>query len=181
MNDVKYVQLKEMSGQNQLYPVNISQIFYNNDSLQNYFDNEFKYKILNSMYPVGSVVMLGSTEDANDKFNNSAKQLEWQKFSEGKILVGYGYLDNDTSKQGFLNTSSDIKGQYNVTLQISTIPSHRHQMNQQNSARSTGSAGYDWGAGSSGAEQYYASEIGGSGPHNNVMPYIAYNIWVRTK
>lgn len=166
----KIVQL-ESSG-DLLYPDHVQELVHQDSLLSDYLETTLRKELLTNIYPIGSILMLCTTENPN----NFLYPLSWKRVSSGKVLVGYGYLDNDPAMQGFFGGDTDIKGEYNVQLTEDTIPAHTHGLHR--SAASSGDSGFDWG-GSSSTVAGAVLETGGSGPHNNVMPYVAYNIWER--
>lgn len=133
-----------------------------------------KNEILKAIYPVGSIIILESSSDPNELFPNTA----WERTSEGKILVGKGYLNGSTSSTLVENDSS-VSSAYAVQITTTTMPSHTHSLYKRDVTMKTGSSGgYDYR--NSGTNAYTAYR-GGGGYHSNVMPYICVNIWTRVK
>lgn len=143
-------------------------LYHNTTPMADYLE-EFKTNLYKSFYPVGSILILDNNTDPNTLFPDTA----WEKYSQGEILVGYGYLDGNTSNQQ-ITFDKEVTGQTTVTLTVRQLPSHNHAMYQSNIAK--GSAGYDYQG--SGADNY-TDYTGGDEAHNNMMPYIAVNIWRR--
>lgn len=144
-------------------------LYHNTTPMADYLE-EFKTNLYKSFYPVGSILILDNNTDPNTLFPDTT----WEKYSQGEILVGYGYLDGNTSNQQ-ITFDKEVTGQTTVTLTVSQLPSHNHAMYQSKIAN--GSAGYDYqGSGTSN----YTDYTGSGGAHNNMMPYIAVNIWRRT-
>lgn len=132
---------------------------------------ELRKEIMSTIYPVGSVLILENEINPNDLVQG----VYWEAYSSGRILVGQGYLNNDTSST-FIDPSSTNKpkGEYSVALTTSTIPAHTHGLYPV--ARATGTQGYD--IKGSGSEAYTLYN-GGGGSHPNMMPYKVVNFWKR--
>lgn len=154
-----------------LFPrsVDVNNVYHDSIPLGTYLEN-FKKELISNFYPVGSILILNVDTDPNTILEGTS----WVKESEGKILVGCGYLNNDTSQQRITPTSGP-SGAYTVTLTESQIPSHRHKINLIKAA--DGSAGKDYGGSGSSVG---AMAAGGGSSHNNMMPYIAVNMWRRS-
>lgn len=148
----------------------INKVLHENIPMGEYLNN-FIYSVFDQFYPIGSIIILDNDTDPNNILINTT----WEKTSEGKILVGCGYLDNDTSKQ-LITPTSGPTGAYTVALTIDQMPSHNHVMNKIPAA--SGSKGYDYG-GSGGSEVGGIAYTGSGQAHSNMMPYIAVNIWER--
>ena len=80
--------------------------------------------IIDTIYPVGSVYI--STMDENvDKVKEKFPNTEWEKYSEGRTLVGEG---TGTDINGNVSTFAvnNTGGEYSHTLTTSQLPSHSH-------------------------------------------------------
>lgn len=147
----------------------LSNLYHDTSSMSEYLE-DFKINLYKSFYPVGAILILDNNTNPNTLF----PETTWEAYSQGQILVGYGYLDGSTSKQQ-ITFNKEVKGEAKVTLTVSQLPSHNHAMYQSKIAK--GSAGYDYQGSGTNNYTYYT---GGGGAHNNMMPYIAVNIWRRT-
>ena len=135
-----------------------------------------KEEILFAIYPIGSIIILESSYDPNELFPG----ITWERTAEGRILVGKGYLDNDT-KSVLIEDGNSVSTAYEVQITTMTMPSHSHNLYSRTNAliyeRDSSYAGRDYGKSGS---NYYTSYRGGGGYHSNVMPFICANIWTRT-
>lgn len=164
------VQLKNGEG-DMLFPrsTSVNNVYHNSTALGTYLST-FKTNLINSFYPKGSIIILATSENPNTLMPGTT----WEAYASGEILVGYGYLDGNTSKQQ-ITMSKEVIGAATVTLATTNLPSHNHVMNQGKASK--GSAGYDY----RNSGSYVGTQnTGGGGAHNNMMPYIAVNIWRRT-
>lgn len=161
------VQLKN-ADEDMLFPRSAN-VYHDNESLDTFFP-AFKTDLISFFYPVGSIIILATDTDPNVLM----PEMTWEAYAQGEILVCEGYLDDDETQQQ-ITYAKEIEGEAAVTLTIATMPSHNHKMNQGTAA--TGSAGYDY----RNSGSYVGTQnTGGGGAHNNLMPYIAVNIWKRT-
>lgn len=128
---------------------------------------------------VGQVIM-STTLDTEDKVKQYYGGTSWTKI-EGRFLIGASD-DYDVGTTG---------GEATHVLTVAEMPSHFHWDNYYwDGSGSTGV--YDWktcmintaNGGTGNWTQYANDEIvsltGGSQAHNNIPPYYAVYIWVRT-
>ncbi len=94
-------------------------------SMQNQIDN-IKGEVINEIYPVGSIYM--STEDDTIEKVQSKFGGTWEKYSQGRTLIGEG---TGTDANGLIQTFTNgrMGGEYTHTLNISEMPSHTHTQN----------------------------------------------------
>ena len=159
--------------------LNELEIKYTN--LYNQLSNTEK-NIIDKIYPVGSIYM--STEDdtiekVQDKFGGT-----WEKYSQGRTLIGEGTgTDSNGTVQTFTNGSTG--GEYVHKLTIAEMPSHNHTPQLDGTGFATyGSNGGNSNWTYSGNNMLYGGtqitgNTGGNGSHNNVEPYIATYIYKR--
>jgi len=87
--------------------------------------NSIENSMLNKIYPVGSIYMTTIYSDANQV--HDAIGGEWEKYSQGRTLIGEGTgTDANGLVQTFTNNSTG--GEYTHKLAISEIPSHSHSI-----------------------------------------------------
>lgn len=139
--------------------------------------------LINRIYPVGAIYLTYNDNNPSDFLGGT-----WERFGQGRTLIGEGTgNDGSTSKTFEANSSG---GEYNHTLVLSEMPIHSHRT-------AKGAPTDD--AYATLFEQYttYQSELdlpslsrkywqahteasGGSKPHNNIQPYITVYFWRRT-
>lgn len=125
-------------------------------------------RILDAMYPIGSIYMSVNNSNPSFLFGGVWEQLK------DRFLLGSG----DIYSNGTLGGSSTH------TLTVQEMPSHFHQTNR---CAQDGTASYDnellknaaanadgtwWSFGST-------TSVGGNQPHNNMPPYLVINMWKR--
>ena len=146
--------------------------------MQNQIYN-IKGEVINEIYPVGSIYM--STEDdtvekVQDKFGG-----KWEKYSQGRTLIGEG---TGTDSNGLIQTftNGSMGGEYTHKLTIAEMPSHNH-----NDGTST-SVAFAPPFGNSTAQVFYdatqgrpTTSTGGDGSHNNIEPYIVTYMYRRIR
>lgn len=124
--------------------------------------------ILNTVYPIGSVIIRYDSEDCSSFLGGT-----WVKFGSGQVLVG-----QDTNDADF-DTIGETGGEKTHTLTVDEIPSHRHTLGSTN-----GAVGYvetvSLGNRATATYTSYTNFVGGGGAHNNLQPYIVVNFWRRT-
>ena len=160
-------------------------------SIQNQIDN-IKGEVINEIYPVGSIYM--STEDDTVEKVQSKFGGTWEKYSQGRTLIGEG---TGTDSNGLVQTfiSGSTGGEYAHKLTISEMPSHSHDVYANSFAGnlriamdySVGVDGGIYSVSDSGHDAnrtewtLYAAAVGGSGSHNNVQPYTVIFMYKRIK
>ena len=128
--------------------------------LENKVSN-LKSEVINEIYPVGSIYM--STEDDTIEKVQSKFGGTWEKYSEGRTLIGDG-----TDESGYIYQVGQKGGNKSVTLSSSNIPS----LSVTGTTNSTGS-GYNIGYGvssrttSSNGNHNHRIEIGFNQPGYN--------------
>ena len=140
--------------------------------LENKVSN-LKSEVINEIYPVGSIYM--STEDDTVEKVQSKFGGTWEKYSEGRTLIGDG-----TDESGYIYQVGQKGGNKSVTLSSSNIPS----LSVTGTTNSTGS-GYNIGYGvssrttSSNGNHNHRIEIGFNQPgYNwNIPAKNIYIVW----
>ena len=169
--------------------------------MQNQIDNT-KKEVINEIYPVGSIYM--STEDDTVEKVQSKFGGEWEKYSQGRTLIGEGTgTDSNGLVQTFTNGS--MGGEYTHKLTIAEMPSHTHTQNPHmhrvgfdegttrigltgGSAEPSSSmyiSGYTHGGRAYTMITDYVTSInnntGGNGAHNNIEPYVVTYMYRRIR
>ena len=90
--------------------------------LENKVSN-LKSEVINEIYPVGSIYM--STEDDTVEKVQNKFGGEWEKYAQGRTIVGVGTL-TDSDGNAMVYTNGQTGGITNVKLSVSNIPSHSH-------------------------------------------------------
>ena len=134
-------------------------------------------KIVDIVYPVGSIYISTSPVSPESLFNNFGS---WERITDTFLLAA-----GDTYKAG------STGGEATHTLTESEIAAHVHDdilAGGQRLSRgkgsygiSTSSPGYGpwWGGGFSAAYYAQTSSAGGGKAHNNMPPYLAVYVWKR--
>lgn len=158
--------------------------------------SDFKGRLFDKVYPVGSVFISVSSVSPESLFGGT-----WEQIS-GRFLIGTGAAEaNTTDDWGTLGASDvnclagEMGGEAWHTLTTTEMPNHgKHLLTSSSSILSTGNAtgaylssmssygstGRGWDRPSSG-EYYPAGQyVGGGAKHNNMPPYLAVYMWKRT-
>lgn len=147
--------------------------------------------IINLIYPVGSIYSSTNSTSPADLFGGT-----WDAMPAGRVLLAQG-----TSEWGGEYKAGSTGGTEAETLTIEQIPSHNHDAATNSTGAHTHNitVGYDvsdgsgWGkylpgsnntltTNSTGTHSHTVniSNSGGGESHNNMQPYIAVYIWMRT-
>jgi hypothetical protein len=120
---------------------------------------------------VGQVIM-STTLDTEDKVKQYYGGTSWTKI-EGKFLIGA------SSSYGVGTTG----GEATHVLTTAEMPSHTHNLlcgyGETSGGRDALRYQY-WGGNALGWKSWLSENTGGSQAHNNIPPYYAVYIWVRT-
>ena len=169
--------------------------------LENTVSN-LKSEVINEIYPVGSIYM--STEDDTIEKVQSKFGGTWEKYSQGRTIIGEG---TGTDSNGLVKTftNGSTGGEYTHTLNISEMPSHTHTQNPHfhNVGFDDGKSriGLNAGVAEPDISMYIGSyefgarvntmitdavtatnnNTGGNGSHNNVEPYAVTYMYKRIK
>ncbi len=122
------------------------------------------------IYPIGSIYATTNTTSPNVLFGGT-----WERYAEGRCLVGYQSSDSD------FGTIGKTGGEKTHTLTVSEMPAHNHSDNlyAQGSWQTVG-ASSPKGAGNNADWSHGTSNTGGGQAHNNLQPYIVVYYWRRT-
>ena len=147
--------------------------------------------IINLIYPVGSIYSSTNSTSPADLFGGT-----WDAMPAGRVLLAQG-----TSEWGGEYKAGSTGGTEAETLTIKQIPLHNHDATTNSTGAHTHNitVGYDvsdgtgWGkympgsnktltTNSTGTHSHTVkiSNSGGGKSHNNMQPYIAVYIWMRT-
>ncbi|WP_421664994.1 phage baseplate protein [Pantoea agglomerans] len=140
---------------------------------------QMRTNVTNMMYPVGSIYMNYSRgNNPRDFFGEGT----WAAYSQGRVLIGVGQT-SDTRGEVRNYGAGSSGGEYQHVLTESEMPSHNHGI----------ALGYngDGGNGSDSSPPYMRFPSpqtqstgtdwrGGNAAHNNMQPFVAVYIWVRT-
>lgn len=129
--------------------------------------NLFKNVLLAS-HPVGSIFI---TTDGS--FDPHAKWGGTWQLLQDSFLVGAGNT----------YTLGDTGGEATHTLTVAELPPHSHPVNIYTGSGSSSGGTSAYGSNNRGGSQYTAygdtsAQLGS--PHNNLPPYTAVNMWLRT-
>jgi len=145
---------------------------YVDDNVQaakQYADDQIE-AALDAFYPVGSIYLSLSAQDANGFLPGT-----WVKLAEGTFLVAAGVGEYPLNATG---------GAAQVTLTEAQMPSHVHYpLNGEAFVTNRYGAGWAENPVSGYLEMLgggTTAATGGSQPHENRPPYLAVNMWYRT-
>lgn len=131
----------------------------------------------NMMWPVDSVYITYNNNNPGNFIGGT-----WERFGQGRVLVGQGTGNDGRTSRSFAS-GGDTGGEYEHTLTISEMPSHRHNITMPMSTvwNSNGGAGFQLDS-TIEATETYTDKIGftgGESSHNNIQPYITVYFWKR--
>lgn len=131
-----------------------------------------KQKLLDELYPIGSIYMSVNSANPSTLFGGT-----WEKIKDRFLLAS-----------GDTYTAGDMGGESTHTLTSEEMPEHNHGYNSyQNGYPSnhiddtnyrTPVQRIPWSGNVT--ENTYSSKAGSSQAHNNMPPYLVVNIWKRT-
>ena len=152
-----------------------------------------KENIIDTVYPVGSIYTSESDttiDSVESRFKTFGKETKWEKYGEGKTLVGEGTGTDSTGISQTFSVSNNSKnlGEYNHTLTIDEMPSHAHTTAvfwdvsriEENFLTNL------WISGGKSVETTYGTSAptdstGGGLSHNNIQPYVTVYMYKRIK
>ena len=145
--------------------------------------DDIKKDIVDLIYPVGSIYISMNPENPSTLFGGT-----WEAFGQGRVLIGAGTGNDGSTSLSF--TANSVGGEYSHTLTRAEMPSHNHRIPDQKTGTTDGMLTYDWGdnmllgqARAQKGERYWWSiteNVGESGSHNNIQPYIVTYMFKRT-
>lgn len=137
--------------------------------------NSMRVHVINMTYPVGTVYMNYSRDNNPRDFFGTGT---WAAYAQARAIVGAGYT-SDTRGEGRTIGRGASGGEFQHVLNIHEIPSHTHGVPLKGSNRS-GHNAITSSADNGQPTVIQSHGAGGNGAHNNMQPYIAVAIWVRT-
>lgn len=141
-------------------------------------ENKLKEKILNSIYPVGSILM--NTSGVNPGTGDKTRGVEgmggtWVQWGSGRVPVGFNGSDND-----FISPEK-VGGEKRHTLTVGELPAHTHRVRGMGTSNDSPSGTVYIKAARNSQEGSAYTESAGSGQAFNLMqPYIVCYMWKRT-
>lgn len=125
-------------------------------------------------YKVGDIYITTASGDPSERLGYGT----WQRFAEGKALVGFSSSVSNTIPE-WTKVGGSIYGSYEHKLTTKEMPSHTHRV-KSTSVATGGDGGLFFGIGTS---SYLGSDnveaTGGDQAHNNVQPSIVVYFWKR--
>lgn len=102
----------------------------------------------------------------------------WQRFAEGKTLVGYSSKTTDLDDYRIMGNEF---GANTHKLTVAEMPSHSHDLNiySRTIAGDSSEEGDDTVAKTSAGLSGFIRNTGGNQPHNNIQPSIVVAYWLR--
>lgn len=134
-------------------------------------------KLRDIFYPVGTIYQSINPDNPSDFIGGI-----WERFGNGKVLVGVDEADND------FKTSNKEGGEKSHTLTIAELPKHSHGNTNFNTGGRPLSASTGWENTNIGLyratdynqENTFNQSVGENQPHNNLQPYVTIYRWRRT-
>lgn len=134
-------------------------------------------KLRDIFYPVGTIYQSINPDNPSDFIGGT-----WERFGNGKVLVGVDEADND------FKTSNKEGGEKSHTLTIAELPKHSHGNTNFNTGGRPLSASTGWENTNIGLyratdynqENIFNQNVGGNQSHNNLQPYVTIYRWRRT-
>ena len=136
------------------------------------FDN-LKRDLVDHFYPIGTVLTTSDLTNPGVKYPGTT----WIPTAEGRVVIGVGTAIDDNGNPGTV-LLGDTGGEFDHVLTNGEMPRHRHGI--------AGTTAVDrYGGGTSGYAPSDSTNIlsqyqGNNEAHNNVQPFVAYHIWLRT-
>lgn len=145
--------------------------------------NKLVNSIKSAMYPVGSVYITYNNVNPGTFLGGT-----WERFGQGRTLVGEGTGNDGSTSMSFTANSTD--GEYKHKLTVDEMPNHKHAVYIQNTTSNPQVNAPKWTVALPNSWKQYASDtklfgpstgnVGGDASHNNIQPYITVYFWRRT-
>lgn len=133
-------------------------------------------EVLKKVYPVGSIYINANVS------TNPATLLgfgTWSAYGEGRVIVG-------KAGTGTFSTIGATGGSETVTLDLTMIPAHNHNVSVVDGSvsdylgGSTAAFGMDGPYNAGNTQVELTETVGGGQAHSNLQPYIVAYLWQRT-
>lgn len=126
-------------------------------------------------YKVGDIYITTANGDPSERLGYGT----WQRFGEGRTLVGFTTSVSNTIPEWAKVIGSEF-GEYDHKLTIAEMPSHNHEIYAagNDSSGNRGLDGADY-TGNSPVDSSVMKNTGGNVAHNNVQPSIVVYFWKR--
>ena len=122
-------------------------------------------------YKVGDIYITTASGDPKNRLGYGT----WQRFAQGKTLVGFTDSVSNNIPEWVKRAGSEF-GEYEHKLTVEEMPTHTHDVAQRR-----GDIDLDNGGRDSGTQNGLGASLptGGDKPHNNVQPSIVVYFWKR--
>jgi hypothetical protein len=132
--------------------------------------NSGLYGVLDKVYPIGSIYQSTSQSTTPDAlFFGGTGLTNWTAVGEGRVLVG-------KASSGTFDTAGATGGAETITLDITEIPAHTHNILASDFPGGSGRLEV---AGGSPESTQTTESTGGGSAHNNLQPYEVVYMWKR--
>lgn len=140
-----------------------------NESGDNLQFTMVKTKLLNLIYPVGSIYMSATNTNPGSTLGGT-----WVAWGSGKVPVGIDSTDAD------FDTAEKTGGAKEVTLTEAQMPSHNHNIRAGEEGTEVHNEYGPISTSNKNKYQILSLYSGGNQPHNNLQPYITCYMFKRT-
>ena len=140
-----------------------------NESGDNLQFTMVKTKLLNLIYPVGSIYMSATNTNPGSTLGGT-----WVAWGSGKVPVGIDSTDAD------FDTAEKTGGKKTHTLTINEMPSHNHNIRAGEEGAEVHNEFGPINTSNKNKYQILSLYSGGNQPHNNLQPYIVCYMFKRT-
>ena len=129
------------------------------------------------VFKVGSVYTSTVNENPSITFGYGT----WERFAEGRVLVGFTSSVSNTLPE-WVKIAGSQYGEYTHKLTTAEMPSHSHQLGERFGGDNSSAGSFEpfepWEEGKRNSNK--SLPTGGDLPHNNVQPSIVVYFWKRT-
>lgn len=139
--------------------------------------------LLDKLFPIGAVYITYNDNNPGNFLGGT-----WERFGQGRTLVGEGTGNDGSTSMSF--TTGSVGGEYYHQLAYSEMPAHGHEIGIWDTSGSLKTSPWEfmtiYGSHHSDGQSHNVNSvhINGSGdniPHNNVQPYLVVFFWRRVK
>ena len=130
-------------------------------------------KIMNSIYPIGSIYISTSSTSPATIFGGT-----WEAI-EGRFLLSAGTIAEDGTTYTY--TAGTTGGEATHALTVNEMPRHAHDLSARNAGVEQAGAGYHpaWVFDRGYTVSVYSEYTGGGQAHENMPPYLVVYVWKR--